>query len=443
MPETGSEASSKPSAGASSSAPSDQPSGAPAPTAAPSAHRPILSFGGRGPSRGRGRGRGMGRSGSITGNVISYSYRRGSGRGNVNAAVPGSNSWTRGQPSSTKSAGVSIPSNSWVRPKDDDRNHQRNVDALIHSSAVETSTASIENIGEKDATCSALLSARNETESNETIDSNIGEGSDDKSTAKTAIFSEETEESLKDTSNPPQKKPILKGGPKPSGGSKVWRRKSDDDIVSAKLKPRPNQQPPQPRHLPAKGKGKARRNANRRGDKEPAAKRIRLGGGSHGTTSQKGDDTNGNDTTYKSEGKAERDGNVATLTAFAYRETGTAGQARRPVSGRRRGRGNANNSSGNMGLVRVKSELQSSTKICPTFARGVNCDDEYCRKRHDVPPECARPLCSFFQRHGQCRKGDDCPFAHVKVDPRAAVCSSFRLLGYCEDPKCVFKHVLK
>ena len=110
--------------------------------------------------------------------------------------------------------------------------------------------------------------------------------------------------------------------------------------------------------------------------------------------------------------------------------------------GRGRGRGNTN-SAGNMGLVRVRAELQSTTKICPTFARGINCDDEYCWKRYDVPSECARPLCSFFQRHGQCRKGDDCPFAHVKVDPRAAVCSSFRLLGYCEDPNCAFKHVLK
>ena len=180
-------------------------------------------------------------------------------------------------------------------------------------------------------------------------------------------------------------------------------------------------------------------NTNRPVTKAPAAKRIRLDKGSADSTYlNDGNGTEDNDTDMP-EGQAKRDG--ASLTAFAYRETGAAGRGRGRGHSRGRGRGNTNISSGNMGLVRVKSELQSTSKICPTFARGINCNNEYCRKRHDVPPECARPLCSFFQRHGQCRKGDECPFAHVKVDPRAAICSSFRLLGYCEDPNCTFKHV--
>jgi len=96
-----------------------------------------------------------------------------------------------------------------------------------------------------------------------------------------------------------------------------------------------------------------------------------------------------------------------TLTDFAYRETTSSSSYPR---GRGRGGRNVSNTV-NMGLVRVNPD----TKICPTFLRGIKCDDEHCRKRHDVPVESARPVCSFFQRHGQCLKGSDCPFRHVKV----------------------------
>ena len=232
------------------------------------------------------------------------------------------------------------------------------------------------------------------------------------------------------------KKPILKGGPKTAGGNMAWRRINDEDRTNDKRMGQPKQQPPPPRQR------KTGKNTNRPATKAPAAKRIRLGKGSTDTTDQNDADDTDDSNTDNPEGQVNRHGgDGTTLTAFAYRETGTVGRGRGRGHNRARGRGNKNTSRGNMGLVRVKSELQSTTKICPTFARGVNCDNEYCKKRHDVPPECARPLCSFFQRHGQCHKGDECPFAHVKVDPRAAICSSFRLLGYCEDPNCTFKHV--
>ena len=319
---------------------------------------------------------------------------RGRGRGSSNAVSTGGNTWKRGQPTSmtTNLGGASSNTCSWVRPKGNDVDKKK------------ANNDEVEEVLAKE------------------------------------IVADSGGDALSASPEKKEQKPILKGGPKPSGGSKVWKRKSDDnngDNDKSKAHVRPRKQNPPPRSIPKKGN----RNVSRgNGAKAPAAKRIRLDkGGSNDATSKSDEDkTSDNDTDMPEAGQAKRDGNAATLTAFAYREIGAAERGR----GRGRGRGNTK-SAGNIGLVRVRAELQSTTKICPTFARGINCDDEYCRKRHDVPSECARPLCSFFQRHGQCRKGDDCPFAHVKVDPRAAVCSSFQLLGYCEDPNCAFKHVLK
>ena len=93
----------------------------------------------------------------------------------------------------------------------------------------------------------------------------------------------------------------------------------------------------------------------------------------------------------------------------------------------------------NMGLVRVRPDQR--TPICPTFWKGVECSDPYCRKRHDIPKECAMPVCSFFQRHGQCLRGEDCVFRHVRVNPRAVPCPAFALLGFCEDEHCKMRHV--
>ncbi|CAB9515059.1 CCCH zinc finger protein [Seminavis robusta] len=89
-------------------------------------------------------------------------------------------------------------------------------------------------------------------------------------------------------------------------------------------------------------------------------------------------------------------------------------------------------------LVRVNQE---DTPICQTFLRGIKCENERCTKRHDVPRESAMPICSFFQRHGQCLKGSECRFRHVKVNPLATICPSFNLLGYCDDEACPMKHV--
>ncbi|CAJ1949324.1 unnamed protein product [Cylindrotheca closterium] len=93
----------------------------------------------------------------------------------------------------------------------------------------------------------------------------------------------------------------------------------------------------------------------------------------------------------------------------------------------------------NMGLVRVQPNT-GKTPICKTFLRGINCTDKYCKKRHDIPKEFSVPVCSFFQRHGNCLKGESCPFRHIKVNPRAMVCPSFAVLGFCDDPDCNMKH---
>lgn len=127
------------------------------------------------------------------------------------------------------------------------------------------------------------------------------------------------------------------------------------------------------------------------------------------------------------------------LTDFAYRQTSRVVQRgqKNPREGSTRA---AKSGPRNMGLVRVQPN-EKKTPVCPVFLRGVECTDKYCRKRHDVPKEFAMPVCSFFQRQGQCLKGDECMFRHVKVNPRATVCPSFALLGFCEDEDCVMKHV--
>lgn len=158
------------------------------------------------------------------------------------------------------------------------------------------------------------------------------------------------------------------------------------------------------------------------------------------TINKKGDD-DGNedgDANMQNDGDETKGKIVAeTLTNFAYRETSSSNRGRGGRSRSSRGRGGHNH----MGLVRVNPD-QNNIPICPTFLRGVRCENELCRKRHDVPIEAARPVCSFFQRHGQCLKGSHCPFRHVKVNAGAMLCPSFNLLGYCDDKQCVMKHVI-
>ena len=119
-----------------------------------------------------------------------------------------------------------------------------------------------------------------------------------------------------------------------------------------------------------------------------------------------------------------------TLTDYQYQDTSARG-------GRGRGRGKTKA----MGLVRVKTKNPSETPICPTFSRGLPCNNAKCRLRHDVSTEASRPMCVFFQRNGMCSKGDDCPFKHVKISWDAEICPTFERLGYCEDEGCVLRHV--
>jgi hypothetical protein len=123
------------------------------------------------------------------------------------------------------------------------------------------------------------------------------------------------------------------------------------------------------------------------------------------------------------------------LTDFAYRETSSAAVSKR---GRGRGRGRGGRGGRSMGLVRVLPD-RATTPICPSFLRGVTCMNPKCGKRHDVPKETTLPVCSYFQSHGMCLK-ENCPFRHIKINPRAEMCPSFSLLGFCEDSTCTMQH---
>ena len=131
------------------------------------------------------------------------------------------------------------------------------------------------------------------------------------------------------------------------------------------------------------------------------------------------------------------------LTDHRYKDTG------RGIGGRGRGRGRGRSSgrkggrSGNIGLVRVQPSNPSETPICPTFRKGMPCNDPKCIYRHDVCSEASRPICVFFQRNGMCDKGEDCPFRHVKVNWNAAICPSFAQFGYCESVGCTLRHVIE
>ena len=132
-----------------------------------------------------------------------------------------------------------------------------------------------------------------------------------------------------------------------------------------------------------------------------------------------------------------------TLTDFCYQDTGRGGRGTGRGRGRgiRGGRGGRSVARGNIGLVRVKTADPSSTPICPTFRRGMPCNNPKCKLRHDVSTEASRPICVFFQRNGMCSKGDECSFRHVKISWDAEICPTFQKMGYCEDANCLLKHV--
>ena len=178
--------------------------------------------------------------------------------------------------------------------------------------------------------------------------------------------------------------------------------------------------------------------------KQPAAKRVKL---------QVQPPAPGNEDKEKPDST---DGPTEKLSDFAYKEVSRVRQRER-ISGRslkwsknddethsEKGSSqpstNTRPTTRNMGLVRIQPN-EKTTPICPKFLRGLHCQDPFCRKRHDIPKEYAMPVCSFFQKHGQCLRGDECQFRHVKLNASALVCPSFAILGFCEDKECQMQHV--
>eukprot|EP00978_Attheya_sp_CCMP212_P001777 scaffold3652_cov51-Attheya_sp.AAC.1 len=149
----------------------------------------------------------------------------------------------------------------------------------------------------------------------------------------------------------------------------------------------------------------------------PGPKRIRLIESSNGNTEEALKDANlsqknageYNDKDIHLNIEKQIESNVKpVLTDFVYRET-----SKKKKGGRNQKCELEKLETRNMGLVRMKPE-DASVPICPTFLRGISCINERCTKRHDIPLEAATPLCSYFQRNGQCLKREKCPFRHVK-----------------------------
>ena len=202
-------------------------------------------------------------------------------------------------------------------------------------------------------------------------------------------------------------------------GDNSWKRQKT--ISKKKITPRKDERVPPVHHRKRKHTGTS------------GPRRINLsiskeeGGASY---SEEDEDTN-NITSQK------------TLTDFCYQDTGGRGRGGRGViRGRGRGRGRGRPTvKGNIGLVRVQDKNLSNTPICPTFRRGMPCNNSKCKLRHDVSTEASRPICVFFQRNGMCSKGDDCPFRHIKVPWNAEICPMFQKVGYCEDVNCRLRHM--
>ena len=191
------------------------------------------------------------------------------------------------------------------------------------------------------------------------------------------------------------------------------------------------------------------------------AKRIRLNENRTINNSNNEDEVKDSEVDCSSTPKSTPTSKTGGLTNFVYRETSlkrsiTAVGA--PSRNYSKNKKNCNDTGPNKniptkinrGLVRVKPDL-SKTPICRTYVRGIRCDDPYCTYRHDIPHEYGIPVCSFFQKHGQClrmnsEEGDNggvgkCPFRHVKINAGATICPSFRILGFCEDTDCKMRHV--
>mmetsp|Transcript_26697 Transcript_26697/g.37628 ORF Transcript_26697/g.37628 Transcript_26697/m.37628 type:complete len:596 (+) Transcript_26697:472-2259(+) len=222
-------------------------------------------------------------------------------------------------------------------------------------------------------------------------------------------------------------------------------QEDDEDVVTRRSTAKRN-------HLARK----ARQQRGYSGPHQDGCKRIRL---DIPVTSKDGDADQEESMTSSQAPKPNDDDDHGTqtipkLTEFAYRETSKIKGKRQshpnapaaPETGTKwiRGRGTCStgvqNKNRNMGLVRVVPD-PTTTPVCSTFLRGIECIDETCSKRHDIPKEAATPICAFFQRKGQCLKGDACPFRHVKMNSHAEICPNFSILGFCQDKDCKMKHI--
>ncbi len=76
----------------------------------------------------------------------------------------------------------------------------------------------------------------------------------------------------------------------------------------------------------------------------------------------------------------------------------------------------------------------SKIALCPLFL-AEKCpfasNSSECSLSHDPTPE-RTPLCTRFNSTGQCYKGADCLYPHIRVGPKNGVCRDFAVLGYCD-----------
>lgn len=72
--------------------------------------------------------------------------------------------------------------------------------------------------------------------------------------------------------------------------------------------------------------------------------------------------------------------------------------------------------------------------LCPLFLT-EKCPykdkPEQCSLSHDPTPE-RTPICVRFNSTGQCYKGSDCLYPHIRIGAKSGICRDFAVLGYCE-----------
>ncbi|KAG9032092.1 hypothetical protein FRB95_001953 [Tulasnella sp. JGI-2019a] len=72
--------------------------------------------------------------------------------------------------------------------------------------------------------------------------------------------------------------------------------------------------------------------------------------------------------------------------------------------------------------------------LCPLFlAEKCPFKDrpELCSLSHDPIPE-RTPICTRFSATGDCYKGADCFYPHIRVGPKKGICRDFAVLGFCD-----------